>query len=631
MPLLRLSDVHLAYGTHVLLDGVDLTIQPGERWGLLGRNGAGKSTFMKLLKGEIKADSGEVWLQPEIRIAYLDQELPKATEQTVYDYIADGLADGALIKQFHHLLEQEPTPQVLQELERVQHEIDAKNAWSLQQKVDNVISLLELPADKTMAELSGGWARRVALGRALVGDPDLLLLDEPTNHLDIPAIMWLEKQLQDFRGCVVVITHDRSFLQGVANRILEIDRGALRAWQHDYRRFLEFRDQQLEAEAKTNMEFDKKLALEEVWIRQGVKARRTRNEGRVRALEAMRKEFSDRRNVEGNANMELNMASQSGKIVLEVDKVGHSFGGRQVIKNFSTKILRGDKIGLIGPNGCGKTTLLKILLGQLQADQGTVKIGTKLEIAYFDQFRADLEMEKSVIANLAEGSDYVTINGKSRHVISYLQDFLFTPDRLRQPVKALSGGEQNRLILARLFSKPANLLVLDEPTNDLDLETLELLEELLLEYSGTLLLVSHDRAFLDNVVTSCIVFEGQGVVKQYVGGYQEWIKHGLVRSAGQGQAAVAKGTAPRTAATPQAQQPSAKNKLSYKLQRELDLLPVQIEKLEREIGTLETEIARPEFYKKTSVETEPVFQKLAAVRKQLETHYARWAELEQQQ
>ncbi len=620
----------MAYGTHVLLDGVDLTIQPGERWGLLGRNGAGKSTFMKLLKGDIKPDSGEVWIQPETRIAYLDQELPKATEQTVYDYITDGLTDGALIKQFHHLLEQEPTPKVLQELERVQHEIDAKNAWSLQTKVESVISLLELPAEKTMAELSGGWARRVALGRALVSEPDLLLLDEPTNHLDIPAIEWLEKQLQEYRGAVVVITHDRSFLQGVANRILEIDRGNLRAWQHDYRRFLEFRDQQLESEAKTNMEFDKKLAQEEVWIRQGVKARRTRNEGRVRALEQLRREFSERRNVEGKANMEMNMASQSGKIVIEADKVSHSFGGRQIIRNFSTKILRGDKIGLIGPNGCGKTTLIKILLGQLQAEQGNVKIGTKLELAYFDQFRADLEPEKSVIANLAEGSDYVTINGKSRHVISYLQDFLFTPDRLRQPVKALSGGEQNRLILARLFSKPANLLVLDEPTNDLDLETLELLEELLLEYNGTLLLVSHDRAFLDNVVTSCIVFEGQGVAKQYVGGYQDWIKHGLVRSPAQ-PAAANKNQAPRTATQSPAQQPAAKTRLSYKLQRELDLLPVQIEKLEREIGVLEQEIARPEFYKKTSVETEPVFQKLGVLQKQLEAHYSRWSELEQQQ
>lgn len=624
MPLLRLSDVHLAYGTHVLLDGVTLTIQPGERWGLLGRNGAGKSTFMKLLKGDVRPDSGEVWVQPETRIAYLDQELPQATEQTVYDYIADGLADGALIKQFHHLLEQEPTPQVLQELERVQHEIDAKNAWSLQQKVDNVVSLLELPSDKKMQELSGGWARRVALGRALVCDPDLLLLDEPTNHLDVPAIEWLEKQLQDYRGAVVVITHDRSFLQNTANRILEIDRGALRAWQHDYRRFLEFRDQQLEAEAKTNMEFDKKLAQEEVWIRQGIKARRTRNEGRVRALEQLRREFSERRNVEGKASMELNTAGQSGKIVMEVEKISHSFAGKTLIRNFSTKVMRGDKIGLVGPNGCGKTTLLKILLGQLQPEQGIVKIGTKLELAYFDQFRAELSPEKSVIDNLAEGADHVTINGKARHVISYLQDFLFTPDRLRQPVKALSGGEQNRLILARLFSRPANLLVLDEPTNDLDLETLELLEELLLEFSGTMLLVSHDRAFLDNVVTSCIAFEGQGVVKQYVGGYQDWLRQ---RQAANSAAAK---SAPRAAAPAPQAQPAAKNKLSYKLQRELDQLPAQIEKFEREIAALEQEVARADFYKKTQVETERVFQALGSLQKQLEVSYSRWQELEQQ-
>ncbi|MGV3591297.1 MAG: ATP-binding cassette domain-containing protein [Gammaproteobacteria bacterium] len=634
MPLLRLSDIHLAYGTHVLLDGVELTIQPGERWGLLGRNGAGKSTFMKLLKGDIKPDGGEVWIQPETRIAYLDQELPKATEQSVFDYIADGLADGALIKRFHHLLEQEPTPQVLQELERVQHEIDAKNAWSLQQKVDNIVSLLELPADKKMQELSGGWARRVALGRALVCDPDLLLLDEPTNHLDIPAIEWLEKQLQEYRGAVVVITHDRSFLQNTANRILELDRGRLRIWQHDYRRFLEFREQQLEAEAKTNMEFDKKLAQEEVWIRQGIKARRTRNEGRVRALEQMRREFSERRNVEGKASMELNTAAASGKIVLEADRISHSFGERPIIRNFSAKVLRGDKIGLIGPNGCGKTTLLKILLGQLQPDSGSVKIGTKLELAYFDQFRAELSPEKSVIDNLAEGSDHVTINGKSRHVISYLQDFLFSPERLRQPVKALSGGEQNRLILARLFSKPANLLVLDEPTNDLDLETLELLEELLLDFSGTLLLVSHDRAFLDNVVTSSIVFEGQGVVKQYVGGYQDWLRQRPLaghRESKEAAKDAARKDATKNAAATTPSAPSAKNKLSYKLQRELEQLPAQIEKLENEIAALEAQVAQPDFYKKSQADTDTVFQKLGVLQKQLDTHYSRWQELEQQQ
>jgi ATP-binding cassette subfamily F protein uup len=628
MPLLRLTDIHLAFGTHVLLDKVNLTIQPGERWGLLGRNGAGKSTFMKLLNGSVKPDAGEVWRQPEIRIAYLDQELPAHSAQTVYDYVADGLADGKLIKEFHHLTEQEPTPQVLQQLERVQHEIDAKNAWSLQQKVESVVTMLELPAERTMAELSGGWARRVALGRALVSDPDLLLLDEPTNHLDIPAIQWLEKQLQGFRGAVVVITHDRSFLQQVANRILELDRGTLRIWQHDYRRFLVFRDQQLEAEAKANSEFDKKLAQEEVWIRQGIKARRTRNEGRVRALEAMRREFSERRYVEGKASMEMNMAGQSGKIVLEAEKISHSFNGKPVIKNFSTKILRGDKIGFIGPNGCGKTTLLKILLGQLQADQGKVKVGTKLEVAYFDQFRAELSPEKSVIDNLAEGSDYVEINGKQRHVISYLQEFLFAPERLRQPVKALSGGEQNRLILARLFSKPANLLVLDEPTNDLDLETLELLEELLLNYEGTLLLVSHDRAFLDNVVTSCIVFEGNGVVKQYVGGYQDWLKHG--GHFADGDTKTSQG-APRTAAPPQAQQSAPKTRVPYKIQRELEQLPGQIENAEKEISALEAEVAAPGFFQRLPAETEPVLRKLGVAQQKLEAYYRRWEELEQQQ
>jgi ATP-binding cassette subfamily F protein uup len=633
MPLFRLTDVQLAYGTQVLLDKVSLTIQPGERWGLLGRNGAGKSTFMKLLCGTIKPDGGEIWREPELRVAYLDQELPAGSDQTVFDYIADGLAEAAaLIKRFHQLIEQEHTPKVLAELDQVQSDIDTIGAWSLEQKVENVISALQLPAQKTMSELSGGWKRRVALGRALVNEPDLLLLDEPTNHLDIPAIQWLEKQLREYRGAVVVITHDRSFLQQVANRILELDRGHLRAWQHDYQRFLVFRDQQLEAEAKSNSEFDKKLALEEVWIRQGVKARRTRNEGRVRALEAMREEFSARRNVEGKANMQLNTGDASGKIVMELEHITQSYGGKTLIRNFSTKVLRGDKIGLVGPNGCGKSTLLKILLGQLEPEKGTVKLGTKLELAYFDQLRADLDMDRTVVENLADSGDYIDVNGKPRHVISYLQDFLFAPDRLRQPVKALSGGEQNRLILARLFAKPCNLLVLDEPTNDLDLETLELLEELLSEFQGTLLLVSHDRAFLDNVVQSCIVFEGNGKVTRHVGGYQDWINHGGTFTADAVQEAATTPVAvqPKPAApAPAPVAAAAKPKLSYKLQRELEQMPLLIDSTEKEIKALEQQTTAPGFYQKTHADTAPVLQRLADTRQKLEQLFLRWEELEQ--
>jgi len=625
MPLFRLTDIQLSYGTHVLLDKISLTIQPGERWGLLGRNGTGKSTFLKLLSGSIKADGGEFWSLPEMRVAYLDQELPEPSDQTVFDYVTDGLAgSAALIRRFHHLLELEPTEKVMNELDEVQREIETKGAWNLQQQVESVISMLDLPASKTMRELSGGWARRVALGRALVSEPDVLLLDEPTNHLDIPAIQWLEKQLQSYRGAVVVITHDRSFLQQVANRILELDRGHLRVWQHDYERFLVFRDQQLEAEAKFNSEFDKKLAQEEVWIRQGIKARRTRNEGRVRALEALREEYKDRRNLEGKASMRLNTSNHSGKLVMEVENISQSFGGRELIHKFSTVIQRGDKIGLLGANGSGKTTLLKILLGQLQPDSGTVKSGSKIELAYFDQLRAELEPEKSVRDNLAESSDYIEVNGKPKHVISYLQEFLFTPDRLRQPVKALSGGEQNRLILARLFSKPANVLVLDEPTNDLDMETLELLEELLLEFKGTLLLVSHDREFLDNVVQSCIVFEGNGKVRRYVGGYQDWVKQG--GKFAEEVAGSASGTTvpAQVSATAAPVAPVSSPKLSYKLQRELEQLPAEIEKTEVEIRTLEAAVADPDFYQKSHAQTEPVFQKLKAAQDRLEVLFERW-------
>ena len=633
MPLFRLTNVHLAYGPLVLLEDVNLTIHRGERIGLLGRNGAGKSSFLKLLSGLVRPDSGELWLRPGTRVACLEQELPDSRE-SVYDFVAEGLPRaGKLLKEFHHLsIAAADDPSALDKMEGVQKELDAINGWSLQQKVETVIDMLELDGDVALDTLSGGGARRAALARALVSDPDVLLLDEPTNHLDIPSVEWLEKYLQEFRGALVTITHDRAFLQKVANRIIELDRGVLRSWEHDYQRFLEFREQQLAAEERANNEFDKRLAEEERWIRQGIKARRTRNEGRVRALESMREEFRARRTVQGKAKMQLNTADSSGKIVVEAEHIFHAFGELKIVEDFSVKVLRGDKIGFIGPNGVGKTTLLKILLGQLTPDKGKVKLGTKIELGYFDQFRNQLDMSKSVIDNIAQKGEYVEVKGKSRHVISYLQDFLFTPDRIRQPVKALSGGEQNRLILARLFSKPANVLVLDEPTNDLDLETLELLEELLLEFDGTLLLVSHDRAFLDNVVTSSIVFEGEGRVQHYVGGYADWIKSGgrfaQRRSAQTPGSSVPPSPAITTSAAPKPAE--KKTKLSYKLQRELDELPALIEKTEQQIAALEGMISEPAFYEREPAEIDKVLKQVSGAQSQLEQYYARWEELDGQ-
>lgn len=626
MPLLRLSNVHLAYGPTVLLDEVNLTLHAGERIGLLGRNGAGKSSFLRLLSGDNRPDSGDIWLRPGITVACLEQELPEAPGKTVFEYVAGGLAGaGELLSRFHQLAQQADDPVKLRELETVQKGIDAIDGWSLQQKVDTAISMLELDGAVMLDTLSGGGARRAALARALAGEPDILLLDEPTNHLDIPSVLWLESYLRDFRGALITITHDRAFLQKVANRILELDRGRLTSWDCDYTKFLEYRDQQLAAEEKANAEFDKKLAQEETWIRQGIKARRTRNEGRVRALKKMREEFRERRQLQGKARLQLNTVEQSGKIVVEAEHLHHAFGDRLILDDFSITIQRGDKIGFIGPNGVGKTTLLKMLLGQLAPDSGNVKVGTRIELAYFDQLRGQLDPGKSVIDNIADSGDFITINGKQKHVISWLQDFLFTPDRIRQPVSALSGGEQNRLILARLFSKPANVLVLDEPTNDLDLETLELLEEKLLDYEGTLLLVSHDRAFLDNVVTSSIVFTGNGKVEHIVGGYSDWLALGgeLGR---QSKVPEAK---PKSAAKPTATPAKPlRRKLSYKDQRELDMLPGLIEQKEAEITELEARTAATGFYQQDHQQIQKVLDALSSAQQALETAFERWAELD---
>ncbi|NIB41294.1 ATP-binding cassette domain-containing protein [Pseudomaricurvus alkylphenolicus] len=638
MALIELKKASLHYGTQVLLEGVDLSIERGQRVCLIGRNGAGKSSLLKVLSGDVLPDDGSVWRQPTLRIARLEQDLPEAENLSVYDVVASGLQEvGQLLARYHHLLSEAHDDKALQQLAQVQQEIDSHDGWSLQQKVETVISRLQLPMDKTMAELSGGWRRRVALAKALVVEPDLLLLDEPTNHLDVMAIEWLEKQVLEFRGAVVFITHDRALLQALATHIVELDRGHLRSWEGDYRSFLEFREQQLAEEERHNALFDKRLAEEEKWIRQGIKARRTRNEGRVRALKAMRDERSQRRERQGTARIELNTGGLSGKLVAELEGVTQKFGERTVISNFTSTVIRGDRIGLIGPNGAGKSTLLKIVLGQLQPSEGKVRCGTNLEVAYFDQLRDQLDLEKNAIDNVSLGRDSITIGGKDRHIISYLGDFLFTGARARTPLKALSGGERNRVLLAKLFSQPANMLVLDEPTNDLDVETLELLEEILAGFDGTILLVSHDRQFLDNVVTSTIAFEGQGRVREYVGGYEDWIRQGghwpameesastapeVVKQAANVQAADAQSIDSNSVS------PKAAKKLSYKLQRELDALPAEIEALENRVSALEADIASPDFYQQDHEKVSEVLSQLGELQQSLEEKYARWDELE---
>ncbi|MCM2320154.1 ATP-binding cassette, subfamily F, uup [Geopseudomonas sagittaria] len=635
MTLLKFTDVSLAYGATPLLDKVSWQIARGERVCIIGRNGTGKSSLLKLVKGDQRPDDGQVWRAPSLKIGELPQELPPADERTVYDVVAEGLAEvGLLIAQYHHLSQHIHSDEDLNELSRVQQALEARDGWRLQQLVENTLSRLQLPAEKTLAELSGGWRRRVLLAQALVAEPDLLLLDEPTNHLDIGAIAWLEEALLGFNGAVLFITHDRAFLQSLATRILELDRGNLIDWNGDYASFLVHKEQQLAAEEAANALFDKRLAQEEVWIRQGIKARRTRNEGRVRALKEMRSERRERRERQGNASIQLDVADKSGKQVIVAEHVGFAHpGGEPLIRDFSMVLQRGDRIGLLGANGTGKSTLLKLLLGELQPTSGSIKIGTKLEVAYFDQLRLQLDTEKTVIDNISEGREFITIDGQNRHILSYLGDFLFSPQRARSPVKALSGGERARLLLAKLFSKPANLLVLDEPTNDLDVETLELLEEVLLGFPGTVLMVSHDRAFLDNVVTSTLVFEGNGVVREYVGGYQDWLRQGgsprllgVGKEPGEKPAQDSKPVAAVAAvAAPVA---VARKKLSYKEQRELDGLPARMEALESEQAALQEEIANPDFYLQPQEQTHAALARLEFLQQELDRLLERWAELE---
>lgn len=631
MAVVILDNVGLHYGEQVLLDGVNLTINERDRLCLVGRNGAGKSSLMRLLLGQNLPDSGVVRVADGCTLAELPQSLPAADDRNVMDVVLSGKAElGQVLHDYHELSMTASTDSDMKRLEQLQNQIEAQDGWLLQQKADAIVEKLNLPKEKTMAELSGGWRRRVMLGRALLSEPDLLLLDEPTNHLDIPAIEWLEEQLADFPGAVLFVTHDRAFMEKVAKQVLDLDRGSIYRYDgSDYEGLVEWREKRIEDEEKENALFDKRLAEEEKWIRQGIKARRTRNEGRVRALKAMRNERSARVDRQGKADFTMDTSDKSGKIVIDARNVSYGFEGKTLINDFTSLIQRGDRIGLLGVNGCGKSTLLRLLLDQLQPQTGSIKQGTKLEIAYFDQLRAELDLEKNVVDNLAEGREFIDTATGSRHILSYLSDFLFTPQRARTPVKALSGGETSRVMLAKLFSKPSNMLVLDEPTNDLDVETLEMLENRLMEYPGTLLVVSHDRSFLDNVVTSLYAFDGNGEISEHVGGYSEWYARGnrlkdedvSVRQQAK-QAAQAK---KESVIEPKAK-PS--KKLSYKLQLELDGLPEVIETLEAQVEALTAETSASDFYVKDTDYVTQTLAKLEQTQAQLDEKVERWMELE---
>jgi ABC transport system ATP-binding/permease protein len=664
--LLTLTAVSLAFGHLPLFDDANLQIEPGERIALIGRNGSGKSSLLRVIAGEIPADGGAIWRTPGLRVSRLDQDVPLSGDRSVFDEVAEGLGElGALVAAYHHAAmdvaaaaapgSEDPglrrsadshsagssDPAVaIARLGDLQHQLEERDGWRLEQKVEMVVSRLALPADRSMRDLSGGWRRRTLLGQALVSNPDLLLLDEPTNHLDIDAIRWLEDYLRGYPGALLFVTHDRAFLAALATRIIELDRGTITSWPGSYASYLQKKAETLETEARDLARLDKKLAQEEAWLRQGVKARRTRNEGRVKALHALRAERAAYRAQGGTVRMGLDGGEASGRVVFEAEHVGKSYDGAPIVRKYSHRILRGDRIGLIGPNGSGKTTLLRLLVGELEPDQGTIRRGTRLQIAYFDQQRQQLDPDRTVADSVSD-SGTVIVNGQPRHVIGYLADFLFPRERAQSPVRSLSGGERNRLMLARLFAKPANVLVMDEPTNDLDIETLELLEELISDFDGTVLLVSHDRVFLDNIVTSTLAFEGHGRVVEYVGGYEDYIRQtrgsGLGTRGSDDPRSTAPGAAGRgegarrveaPAANAEPRTPAAKRKLSFNEQRELASLPAHIEALEAEQQRLKAESESAEFYKERGDHIHAVLARLEALAGELETALARWMELE---
>ncbi len=626
MPLITLRDVELHYGEQPLLDHVNLAIEPGERLCLVGRNGSGKSTLLKVLGGEIQPEDGQIETIQGLSVSRLEQEVPDDQDHSVRELVAQGLGDLSELLTEHHRLSQALTDDgALGRFEALNAEIEARGAWQLFQRVDAILSRLTLDGEQAFAGLSGGMKRRVLLARALVSNPDVLLLDEPTNHLDVDAIRWLEDFLVSEPLTLVFVAHDRAFIRALATRIIELDRGRLTSWPGNYEKYLAGKQAALASEERNNAEFDKKLSQEERWIRQGIKARRTRNEGRVRALKTLREEYAQRRNRQGTAALAIQQGERSGKIVLEADHLACTLGGQPLLEDFSLTILRGDRIGVLGPNGCGKSTLIRLLLGRLAPDSGSVKQGTQLQVAYFDQLRDALDGDKSVLDNLAEGSDVVEINGAKKHVMGYLQDFLFEPARARQPVRALSGGERNRLLLAKLFTRPFNLLVLDEPTNDLDVETLELLEEQLINYQGTLLLVSHDREFIDNVVTSTLVFEGDGDPRLYVGGYQDWLRQRPRPVVAEEKPTVEARSEPVAAPAAKAARP---RKLSYNEQRELQALPEKIEALETRLDEVRNALSDPALYKEAPEKVPALQQQLAALEEELSRLYERWEALD---